>query len=128
VVIEQRILKFVNRTNWVLICVLGLAGTALASHGFAVGIVVGGLIVTINFHLLSRTLRKALTPPHLSSPKAVLVKYYLRFTASGAIIFILIFKKLVDPYALVIGLSVVVMSIMLASIIEFKKLLFKEAV
>ncbi len=127
-IIQERILRFVNRANWVLIGVLSVSGMAFASHGFTAGIVVGGLIVTINFHLLSGTLKKALTPPHLSTPKVVLFKYYLRFTASGAIIFVLVFKRMVDPYGLVVGLSVVVMSIMLATIIEFKKLIFKEAV
>jgi hypothetical protein len=30
--------------------------------------------VTINFHLLYKTLRKALTPPHIASVKGVIVK------------------------------------------------------
>jgi len=50
---------------------------------FARGIIFGGLIVTLNFHLLSRTLKNALTPPQLSSHNVILVKYYIRFIASG---------------------------------------------
>jgi len=88
----------------------------------------GGLLVTVNFHLLAKTLKSALTPPHLSSHNLVLAKYYLRFLVSGFIIFVLIAGHLVNPLGLVIGLSTVVFSIMLATVCELKKLIFKEAV
>ena len=95
---------------------------------FARGILFGGLLVTVNFHLLARTLKSAFTPPHLSSHNLVLAKYYLRFLVSGFIIFVLIAGHYVNPLGLVIGLSVVVFSIMLATMCEIKKLIFKEAV
>jgi hypothetical protein len=46
---------------------------------------------------------------------------------SGFIIFILIAGHYVNPVGLVIGLSVVVASIMLATLRELKNLIFKEA-
>ena len=95
---------------------------------FARGVLCGGLLVTLNFHLLAKTLKKALTPPHLASPKVVMAKYYVRFIISGFIIFILISKHLVNPLGLFLGLSVVVASIVLATACELKKLIFKEAV
>ena len=95
---------------------------------FAMGILFGGLLVTANFHLLARTLKKALTPPHLTSHNVVIAKYFIRFIASGFIIFVLIAGHFVNPLGLVIGLSIVVFSIMLATLREFKKLIFKEAV
>ena len=126
--IQERIVKFVTRTNWVLFCTASILGFAFASTGFASGILAGGLLVTINFHLLSRTLKKAFRPPHIVSHRVVVFKYYLRFIASGVIIFILISNKLVNPLGLVLGLSVVVASIMLATVWELKKLLLKETV
>ena len=105
-----------------------IAGCVIFSRNVALGIIFGGLIVTINFHLLSKTLEKALTPPHLASHNVVLAKYYLRFLISGFIIFLLIASRIVHPVGLILGLSVVVFSIILATIIEVKKLLFKEAV
>ena len=95
---------------------------------FALGVMAGGLIVTINFHLLARTLKKSLTPPHLASHQRIIAKYYLRFIASGVIIFFLIAGKLVDPLGLFVGLSVVVASIFTATALELTKLIFKEAV
>ena len=126
--IQQRILKFVTRTNWILFSVASIVSLIISPPNFAMGIIFGGLIVTINFHLLYRTLKKALTPPHLASLWVVLSKYYIRFIVSALIIFILISKHYVNPIGLFIGLSVVVVSIMLATMYEFKKLIFKEAI
>ncbi len=126
--IQQRILVFVTRTNWVLFAVASIMGFILMPLDFAGGILLGALLVTANFHLLARTLKKALTPPHLSSHNVVIAKYFLRFIASGFIIFILIAGHFVNPIGLIIGLSVVVFSIMLATLCELTKLIFKEAV
>jgi hypothetical protein len=125
--IQQRILKFVTLANWVLLAAAGVLGFMIMPPDFAWGIVGGGLIVTINFHLLYRTLKKALKPPHLASHNVVIAKYYLRFIASGFILFVLIAGHYVNPLGLFIGLSVVVVSIVLAAMMEATKL-FKEAV
>ena len=126
--IQKRLLTFITRTNWVLLFVTSLAGFLIFKPSFSRGIIFGGLIVTINFHLLSRTLKKAFTPPHLSSHNVILVKYYVRFFISGLIIFVLISRHYVDPLGLFIGLSVVVASMIIATAFELKKLIFKEAV
>lgn len=123
---QQRILKFVTRTNWILFSVASIVGLIISPPHFAMGIIFGGLIVTINFHLLCRTLKKALTPPHLASLGVVLSKYYIRFIVSALIIFILISRHYVHPIGLLIGLSIVVVSMTLAAMYEFKKLIFKE--
>jgi hypothetical protein len=126
--IQQRIIKFVTRSNWILSIGASLAGFLFASPDFARGILFGGLLVAVNFHLLAKTLKNALTPPHLSSHNLILAKYYLRFLVSGFIIFILIAGHIVNPIGLVIGLSIVVCSIILATLCEIKRLIFKEAV
>jgi hypothetical protein len=126
--IQKRILTFVTRSNWILFLAASILGFVLLPADFAKGVVFGGLLVTVNFHLLAGTLRKALTPPHLASHNLVIAKYFLRFTVSGFIIFVLIAGKFVNPVGLVIGLSVVVISIMLATVCEITKLIFKEAV
>lgn len=126
--IQARLLKFVTRTNWILLAAASIFGLVYCPPGFAKGIIFGGLIVTVNFHLLYRTLRKALTPPRLTSHNVILAKYYVRFFVSGLILFILISKDYVEPLGLFVGLSVVVASIMLATLVEVKNLIFKEAI
>jgi hypothetical protein len=125
--IQQRIVKFVTRANWILLFAASILGFALLPPDVARGILFGGLIVTVNFHLLSRTLKTALTPPHLASLSSVLAKYYLRFIVSGFIIFVLISGHYVDPLGLFVGLSVVVVSITIATTCELKHHIFKEA-
>jgi len=126
--IQARIFKFINIANWALLAVISSIGYMIKTPNFAMGILCGGLIVTINFHLLYRTINKALTPPHVSSFSAILVKYYLRFFISAVIIFILILGHYVDPIGLTIGLSIVVMSITIAAVLEAKKLICEETV
>jgi hypothetical protein len=125
--IQARILKFITRANWVIFFGASLLGFILAPANFARGILFGGLLVTVNFHMLAKTLKKALTPPHLASHNLVLIKYYIRFMVTGIIIVILIAGHYVNPLGLVIGLSVVVASVFLATLRELKILIFKEA-
>ncbi len=92
-----------------------------------IGIAAGGLIVTINFHLLSKTLKKSFSQPHAASVTGVLVKYYIRFIITAVIIFILMGTKQVDPIGLIAGLSVVVASMIFATLNELRQFIIKEA-
>ncbi len=125
---QKRILRFVTRSNWVLFALATILGLAVLPADYTRGIFCGGLLVTVNFHLLARTLKKALAPPHLASHNVILMKYYIRFSISALIIFILIKTHFVHPIGLIIGLSVVVVSIMTATALEIKNLFYKEAI
>ena len=125
--IQKRILRFVTYANWIFFAVAFLVGLLAFPRDFALGVLAGGLIVTVNFHLLARTLKKALSPHHLASHNVIIAKYYVRFIASGVIIFFLISGHYVDPRGLFIGLSIVVASIVVATVRELKNLIFKEA-
>ncbi|KPA12224.1 ATP synthase subunit I [Candidatus Magnetomorum sp. HK-1] len=125
---QRRILKFVVITNWILFAAVTIGGFVWLSQLFALGILAGGLIVTVNFHLLWRTLKKAFKPERLVSHHVVIAKYYMRFFISAFILFVLISQHWVDPLGLFVGLSIVVTSIFLATLCEFKKLIFKEAI
>ncbi|NVM22111.1 MAG: ATP synthase subunit I [Desulfobacterales bacterium] len=122
--IERRLLRFITWTNWILFLTVTIAGFILTPGPFAWGILAGGLIVTVNFHLLYRSLRQALTPPHRAKMTVVLGKYYLRFLVSAVIIYVLIADHYVDPLGLIIGLSVVVASIFMATLNEIRRIIF----
>ncbi len=126
--IQARILTFVTKANWFIFTAVSIGGFLLTTQDMLLGIIFGGLIVTVNFHLLYRTLKKSLTPSRLSSHNVIIAKYYIRFIVSGFIIFVLISGHYVHPLGLFIGLSVVVASIMIATLREIKNLFFKEAV
>ncbi len=125
---QERIIRFVSISNWVILILFSLFSISFKSVLFSSGVIAGGLIVSVNFYFLSRTVRKAFNPSRLSSHQSVIAKYYIRFIISGIIIFLLLANDIVAPLGLVIGLSVVVTSFFLASILEIKKIIFKEAV
>ncbi|MBU0994533.1 MAG: ATP synthase subunit I [Proteobacteria bacterium] len=126
--IQKRLLHFITRANWYLFFIASALGFLNLPFDVFMGILCGGLIVTVNFHLLSRTLKRALTPPNLTSHNVIIAKYYIRFIISGFIIFMLISKHIVDPIGLILGLSVVVVSIVLATVLELTKQICREAV
>ena len=126
--IQQRILRFITCSNWVVLLVASIAAGIIAKFDFTMGIIAGGLIVTINFHLMYRTLKKAFNRTRLPSVKSIIARHYLRFMLSAILIFFLISKNMVDPGGLLIGLSVVVVSIMIAALCELKNIIFKEAI
>ena len=125
---QRRIIGFVEKANWVFLIVGVLASHIFFSTEFALGVLAGGLIVTLNFQMMARTLKKAFGARQFTSWHVILVKYYIRLLISAVIIFILIFGQLVHPLGLIIGLSVVVASIMTATVCEVKKIIFKEAI
>jgi len=129
----QKLVDFITTSNWLILLFAGLIGLMMTPAEFALGIVLGGLIVAINFHLLKKTLKTAFCPEVVlergrSVVSSALVKYYIRFGISGLIIFLLISKHIVHPLGLLAGLSVVVASMFLATVLELTRLFFKEAV
>jgi hypothetical protein len=129
----ENIVNFITRTNWLLFLGSSLAALALAPQKVYLGVFLGGLIVTINFQLLKRTVSRNLNQDQVmvkgkSLVGSLLVKYYLRFALTALIIFLLIANHYVHPVGLLAGLSVVVASTFLAAAIELTRILFKEAV
>lgn len=129
----QKVVNFVTASNWIILVFGGMIGLLITPMKFASGIIIGGLIVSVNFHLLKNTLKNMFSPDVVlergqSVVGNVLVKYYIRFAISGFLIFLLISKHIVHPLGLLAGLSVVVASMFLATGLELTRLFFKEAI
>jgi hypothetical protein len=98
-----------------------------ASPRFVAGIVCGGLICIINFHWLYRNLRTVFAQLTEKAKSAVMIRYYLRFVLTAAVLFVVITREWVDIFGLVIGLSIVVVNIVLTVVLVFgKKNLIQE--
>ena len=54
----QKIVDFITASNWVILLVGGMIGLIMTPVKFAMGVILGGLIVAINFHLLKQTVKK----------------------------------------------------------------------
>jgi diacylglycerol kinase len=120
--------------NWSVLAVLVLAGFCWRGREFALGILVGGLVVVVNFHLLHHALRGTLEQlahnPREGSTQAKAFfagRQLLRFFALLVIIYLLVSHGWVNIFGLLVGLSTVVLTLMLAAINEMIKLKNKEA-
>jgi uncharacterized membrane protein len=120
--------------NWSVLAVLVLVGFAWRGREFALGILLGGLVVVVNFHLLHQALRGTLEQlakhPQEGSSRArafFAARQLLRFFALLAIIYLLVGQGWVDIFGLLVGLSTVVLTLMLIAVNEALKLKHKEA-
>ncbi len=121
--------------NWLVLAVLVVAGFIWQGQEFALGILVGGLVVVINFHILHQALKGMLERAATGSPEEAkgrakaffAARQLLRFFALLFVIYLLVGQGWVNVIGLVVGLSTVVLTLILAAIIEVIKLKNKEA-
>jgi len=112
--LEERLVERVQIRSWVWLVSLVLASLAFWNLRFSLGVLAGCLLAVANFRILARVLRRQFAPGRRLSLSGVLVRYYLRFAATGAIILVLIKFRLVNPIGLLVGLSLIVVNLSLA--------------
>lgn len=120
--------------NWLVLAVLILVGLAWQGWEFALGVLVGGLVVVVNFYLLHHTLKGILEqvgkdPLEVQGQAKAFfaARQLLRFFALLAIIYLLVRHGWVNIFGLLVGLSTVVLTLILEAVIEMIKLKNKEA-
>jgi len=119
--------------NWVVLAIMVAAGYVGGGREFALGVLVGGLVVVVNFHLLHRflkgTLEKAQQDPESKGRTQAFfaAKQMLRFLVLVVIVYLLVRHGWVNMIGLVVGLSTVVLTLMLLAINEVIKQKNKEA-
>ncbi len=116
--------------NCLVLAGLVVAGFIWRGREFALGILVGGLVAVINFHLLHQALKGMLERAAALNPEEAkgrakaffAARQMLRFFALLAVMFLLVSQGWVNIIGLVVGLSTVVLTLILAAIIEVIKL------
>ena len=116
--IHRRLLRFLSRANWVVFILFLMASPYVPVTGFTLGVICGGLLVTLNFHLAYRSLKRSFDGGRPPPFPVVMAKHYLRFLITVLIIFLLIRNGIGNPLGLLLGLSVVVVSMLAASVLE----------
>lgn len=107
--------------------VVSALALALVNWRSALGVVVGGLIALVNYRLLERTVRRTILPRQKNGVmRTVLVKYYVRFAATALVLLLLVRQGWVEPLGLLVGLSVVMVTIVIWGACQARKL-SKEA-
>ncbi len=121
------LIKKLHLKNWVLLLLLGSFSFVFMSLSFSLGVLAGGLIVTVGFHSLQKILERSLNPLNLGG-KTLFIKYYLRLLVMGLLIYILISRHYVSPIGLLVGLSVVALNLMFIGFTESIKILLNQGV
>ena len=120
-------------SNWVVLTILVVAGYLGGGRDFALGVLVGGLVVVINFHLLHRFLQGVTAGAQLDGENQGRAKAFfaakqlLRFLALVVVVYLLVSHGWVNVIGLVVGLSTVVLTLTLLGINEVIKQKNKEA-
>lgn len=120
---ENKLIRFVTITNWGAFLVATVVSLVFAPGPMAWGVIVGGILAMINFHFMREALQKSLNTQRQGKVSASVAKYLLRFAACAIIIGVLISRHLVHPIGLLLGLSVVVISLLLTTLNETRKML-----
>jgi small-conductance mechanosensitive channel len=126
----KNLYRHLNRLNWLILLLLASASCFVMSPAFTAGIIIGGLMVIVNFHALQHTIRQGFLPNDTRKPGkvSVIAKYYFRLAAMGGVIYLSLSQKWIDPVGLTVGLSIVVMGIVSLGIQMIRKTFSKETV
>jgi hypothetical protein len=125
--LEEKLIDRVFRWNWPVLGLFLAVSLVLWNFSISLGVLAGGLLALANFHFLHRSLKKQFQAGNRPSIMGVVGRSYLRFAATGVIILVLFVFNLVNPIALIVGLSVVVLNLTLSGFSLFRQALLKEA-
>lgn len=119
--------------NWTVLALLVALGYLWQGPQFGLGVLVGGLVVVLNFHWLHRNLKNLLeSSSRLAEDQRGAAKAFfagrqiLRFFLVLAVLFVLLGQAWINVFGLVVGLSTTALTLMLVAVIEVIKLKKKE--
>jgi hypothetical protein len=109
---DENLLGEIARGNWIILCFLVLASLFWKSAAISAGVLCGGLLAITAYLWLYRSLRRILAEPSHLSARRFQVNYFFRLGFLAAVLFALITQVKVNPIALAVGLSTVVINIL----------------
>ncbi len=125
----DKLARQIRMYNWITLAVLGCASFFFMNAGFTLGVLLGGLLIIANFNVLQYTVRNCFAPSGVmrAGKISLVANFYFRLAIMGIIIYIVITTGWVNPVGLVLGLSIVVISIIHVGIRAAWKLSSGEA-
>ena len=112
-----------KRRNWIILGFLLLGSVPFLSWRFSMGVLIGGVLVNLNFHFLHQTLVKTLMVA--KTKEGVVAKYLFRLLITGIVILVVLIKNWVNIFGLLLGLSVVVINLTYLALRETKGIVLK---
>lgn len=108
--------------SWLLLAVLSGLGWLWYSGFHARSVFIGGAMANLSFLFLKRDLLKLLAGPLAAVKPLFFMRYYLRLSVVVGVLFLLVRFRLVHPFALLVGLSTVLLGIGLAVMVAAKSI------
>lgn len=113
---ENNIFAYLSRGSLILTILLTLISLLVASAKFSAGVFIGGLLSIANFYWLRNILQRALDLQPQRAPRFAILRYIVRLSLLGIVIFFLVTGDIVNIFGLLLGLSVLVLSIIALSV------------
>lgn len=98
-----------------------IVSTVLGSWFVTTSILIGAVIGTVNFYLLTKSVKNTFSGKLQKAKISIIRVYYLRFVAIVVIIGFLIFKNMINPVGFIIGFSAIVMTTLATTLYFVKK-------
>jgi hypothetical protein len=99
-----------------LVIILTAVGWFFVSGAFASGVAIGGTLALLNFLWLRTALQQVLQMPANMATRSATMRYVMRLSAMGFILWLLIVHAEINIFGLLVGLSVLVISIVFVSL------------
>ena len=105
-------LTSLERTQWIILSVLSLASLALWDWKITLGVILGGVIVILNFKVLRKIVEGGLSGERIS--KSFFLKYTLKFLCLVAAVagVALLLRGVINLVAFLVGLLTIFLAIL----------------
>ncbi|MDD5475784.1 MAG: ATP synthase subunit I [Syntrophales bacterium] len=118
---KDPLLKKIEFRSWLVVGLLVAVSIIFRSMPVTLGILIGGVICSLNFRWMYRDASLVLTGPADKASRYMVLRFYIRLVVTGIVLFIIISRTPVNIIALVVGLSSVVITIIPTVILENTK-------
>jgi lipid-A-disaccharide synthase-like uncharacterized protein len=116
----------IETAGWVLLALLVVLSLPFNSFRLTLGIILGGAISVINFHLLSKNLTNFVVQDMNHIRASVIPRYFIRLAATALALYFIISRDIANVIGLVIGLSVIVIDIFITTVLTLVNKKFIE--
>lgn len=89
---------------------------------FSAGVALGGAISVMGFRSLKGVVRRLLSLPASKAKISLIIYHYIRLALVFLLLALVLKREMVDPLSLVLGLSVVVVNLLFATLFEARKI------
>lgn len=110
------------RRNWWILGGLILFSFLVFSPKITAGVAVGGGLSIAGFRTLAALLRRLLILPSHRAKIRIMLYHYLRLLLLPGLLGVILSSRLVDPLALLVGLSVVVINLLWTTLFDIRRI------